>query len=241
MKRFLLLAIIFTCLLSACADQIIEPKKIEVSPTLEVDLEYVIEGDDVHIQDDKVTLKDMVIEGDLYIDESVGDGEFRLENVEVTGTIYVNGGGENSGYFINARGKDLIISSETNPYLVLSMNSSLEGISVATDCGITTDSEGIEHVKINNSKTQEAVNVLLTGNYPDVSIESTANVMIDGTVSLMTVLKEAEMTSIDMVDTSKVYFYSCNGQSVTVLGGIIVEAWINAECCSLPENVENKK
>lgn len=79
----------------------------------------------------------------------------------------------------------------------------------------------------------------MKGEYPEVSIESTAKVKIDGIVSLLTVLKRAGMTSIDMVDTSKVYYYSCYGQSVSIHGGSIVEAWINAEYCSLPANVES--
>jgi len=44
-----------------------------------------------------------------------------------------------------------------------------------------------------------------------------------------------------MVDTSKMYFYSSYGKSVTIHGGTIVEAWINAEYCSLPTNTETIK
>lgn len=238
MKKVLLLLITVTLLLAACTQETAETQDTATVPVKEINLGYVEDNNDIHITDAGTTLKNMVIEGDLYIDETVGEGEFYLENVEVKGTIYVNGAGPNSGYLINVTGNQMHIESKTNPNIKLSMGSSLQSINIANDCSVYTDGEGIEHVKINNAKSQEAVNVLLQGSYPDVSIESTANVTIDGKVSLMAVLEKAGMTSIDMVDTSKMYFYSCYGQSVTVHGGAIVEAWINAEYCSLPENVE---
>ncbi|QKS43852.1 S-layer homology domain-containing protein [Paenibacillus cellulosilyticus] len=43
-----------------------------------------------------VTLKDAVIEGDLYITEGVGEGDVTLDNVTVKGETHVNGGGEHS-------------------------------------------------------------------------------------------------------------------------------------------------
>lgn len=43
-----------------------------------------------------VTLKDLIINGDLIIGDGVGDGEVTLDNVTVTGRMVVRGGGENS-------------------------------------------------------------------------------------------------------------------------------------------------
>jgi len=48
---------------------------------------------DIHITADGVILKNVILNADLYIDESVGDGHIELYNVEVNGTVYVNGGG----------------------------------------------------------------------------------------------------------------------------------------------------
>ena len=52
-----------------------------------------------------VVLKDMTITGNLYIAQGVGDGDVTLENVEVTGEVFVEGGGLNS---INLNGKTAI-------------------------------------------------------------------------------------------------------------------------------------
>ncbi|MBD3921678.1 S-layer homology domain-containing protein [Paenibacillus sp. PR3] len=44
-------------------------------------------------------LKDMKISGDLYITEGVGEGEVTLSNVQIEGSVFVEGGGEHSVIF----------------------------------------------------------------------------------------------------------------------------------------------
>ncbi len=56
----------------------------------------------VRIVSPGVTLQNMNIEGDLTIEESVGDGEVFLKQVSVKGTTAVNGGGANSVHFENS-------------------------------------------------------------------------------------------------------------------------------------------
>lgn len=208
------------------------------SDTANADASYVKDGDDIHIVKDGAELKDMTIEGDLYIDESVGEGEYTLENIVIKGTLYVNGSGQNSGHLISVQGTRLIVSSKTNPRIVCDMDTSFEGVQIASDCIIETESENINNVTVNNSETQEAINVTMKGTFPKVTLESTANVTLEGNISLMSVLKNAGLTDINMVDDSKMYFFSTYGKSVTIHGGTIIEAWINAEDCSLPENVD---
>lgn len=193
------------------------------------------EEGNIHITESGTTLSNMDIDGDLYIDESVGDGEFTLEDINISGTLHINGGGSNSGYLINVTGTDMTVESKDGTRVVCT-NTSMDGVQLLADCIIESDGSDIKNISVGSSDTADAIEVLLKGEYPDVTIESTANVTIDGKVSLMTVLEKAGMTSIEMVDDSKCYFYSCYGQSVTVTGGTIIEAWINAEYCSLPEN-----
>ena len=119
---------------------------------------------------------------------------------------------------------------------VVCTDTSMEGIQLFADCIVENSGSEIKNVTVGSSETEEAINAIIKGDYPEVTFESTANVTIDGKVSLMTVLEKAGMTSIEMVDESKCYFYSCYGQSVTITGGAIIEAWINAENCSLPED-----
>lgn len=200
--------------------------------------DYIVDGDDVHIVASGAHLADMDIQGDLYIDETVGDGEYTLENIVIHGDLIVQGSGPNSGHMINVQGTRIIIQSTTNPRVVLDMETSFDGVQIASDCIVDSQGGQINNVTIHNEKTAEAVNVLMRGEYPDVSIESTANVTLDGEINMMRVLEKAGLTDIHMIDASKMYFFSTYGQSVTVRGGTLIEAWINAEYCSLPDNVE---
>jgi len=225
----------------------IQPTESDIQPTEsdisdDIDTQPVESGivfsdnGDIHITESGVILSDIGVEGDLYIDETVGEGDFTLQDVEIIGTLFINGGGENSGYLINVTGNEMAVSSEYGTRVVCA-NTSMGGVHLLTDCSIETDGDGLENVTV-GSEAQDPIKVLLKGDYPEVTIESAAQVTVSGSVSLLAVLEGAELTSIDMVDDSKVYFYSCYGQSATVTGGAIIEAWINAEYCSLPENTD---
>lgn len=43
-----------------------------------------------------VILKDMIISGNLYLAEGIGTGDITLDNITVKGTVFIEGGGENS-------------------------------------------------------------------------------------------------------------------------------------------------
>ncbi|WP_246098556.1 S-layer homology domain-containing protein [Saccharibacillus brassicae] len=56
-----------------------------------------------------VTLKNMVIEGDLILGEGIGSGDAFLDGIEVKGRVLVHGGGENSIHFNDSVLVDVII------------------------------------------------------------------------------------------------------------------------------------
>lgn len=60
-----------------------------------------------------VTLRNMVIHGDLLLAEGIGNGDAFLENVKVTGKVTVQGGGENSIHFDNSVLVDIIIDKKS--------------------------------------------------------------------------------------------------------------------------------
>lgn len=60
-----------------------------------------------------VTLKNVTVTGDLIIGDGVGDGEARLDNVKVEGTVIVRGGGENSVYFQDC---ELVLIKVAKPF-----------------------------------------------------------------------------------------------------------------------------
>lgn len=70
-----------------------------------------------------VTLQNLVIKGNLTIDEAVGEGDVSLNNVTVTGELYIKGGGSNSvkinggGY-----GKVFVMKQADTPVRLLAIN-----------------------------------------------------------------------------------------------------------------------
>jgi len=60
-----------------------------------------------------VTLKDVTIDGDLIMADGIGDGDFRISNVHVTGKIIARGG-EGMNYFVNVTADGKVIVNDPN-------------------------------------------------------------------------------------------------------------------------------
>ncbi|MDR1131186.1 MAG: S-layer homology domain-containing protein, partial [Oscillospiraceae bacterium] len=63
----------------------------------------------VVINTDGAAVKNLKVNGGLIVAAGVGEGETYLENVEVAGGVYVEGGGEDSVYFNNCTIRELVI------------------------------------------------------------------------------------------------------------------------------------
>ena len=78
-----------------------------------------------------VVLKDMTIEGDLYLAEGIGNGDVTLNGVNVKGQVFVRGGGENSIHIANSKIKNMIIvKTSDNVRVVFGENVEVENIEV---------------------------------------------------------------------------------------------------------------
>jgi hypothetical protein len=63
----------------------------------------------VTVSVEDVTLQNMIIDGDLYLAEGIGEGDVTLDNITVTGDTIVKGGGENSIIIKNSSLKNLYV------------------------------------------------------------------------------------------------------------------------------------
>ncbi|MFA9380392.1 MAG: hypothetical protein ACERKO_04965, partial [Acetanaerobacterium sp.] len=94
-----------------------------------------------------VSLSNKTITGNLIIDKGVGDGNVSLQNVAVSGTIYVYGGGEHSIYLDNVTAEKLISASTvSHPRIVA------KGSTVIKKTEIRYDTL-LEHSKLNATAT----------------------------------------------------------------------------------------
>ena len=101
-----------------------------------------------------VILKDMVIEGNLYLGEGIGDGDVSLEGIEVKGKVFVDGGGENSIKSKYSKFYDRIVVSASNPVRVV-----INGDAVKVEAMPDTE-------------------VILTGKFEDVIVAPNVNMTI---------------------------------------------------------------
>ncbi|WP_296561866.1 YDG domain-containing protein [uncultured Acetobacterium sp.] len=108
---------------------------------------------DVIITATEVTLQNLTIEGNLIIDEAVGDGDVTLNNVTVSGELRVRGGGKNSIH-INGGDYQNILVEKTPTGVVRIVVAGLDGIPFV----LSEDAAGQE--------------VILEGNFDSVTVNA---------------------------------------------------------------------
>lgn len=87
-----------------------------------------------------VTLKDMMIKGDLIIAEGVKDGDFNLENVKISGAMYVYGGGINTITLSGSLVSKIVVDKPESKVRVLSDNKVMD-IVVEKHTGLILDGD----------------------------------------------------------------------------------------------------
>ena len=162
---------------------------------------YIVDGDDIHITKDGAVLSDKTIEGDLYIDASVEDGEVTVKSTTVNGTIYILGGGENTVYFISMYGYSTIIRNDDNTRLLVEGNSSLGELlfqsSGTVEHNNSYDSP-FDAVTIANHDSTAKINANLKGDYNNVNVGSNADVNVDGNVNDMYVAPNIDDVNVSI-------------------------------------------
>lgn len=96
-----------------------------------------------------VVLKNMTIEGDLYLAEGIEKGDVTLDRVNVKGQVFVRGGGENSIHIANSKIKNMVIvKTSDNVRVVFGENVEVENIEVDENSIVVVE----KGAKINNLK-----------------------------------------------------------------------------------------
>ena len=96
-----------------------------------------------------VTLKNTVINGNLYLTEGIGDGHVTLENVQVKGTTKVSGGGENSIIFSHCRLGTVLVDVPDKSRVRLGIQGSMLNTLIIDSAATVTDQGVIQTAYIN--------------------------------------------------------------------------------------------
>ncbi|TVY11181.1 S-layer homology domain-containing protein [Paenibacillus cremeus] len=163
-----------------------------------------------------ITLKDMTVEGNLYITPGVGEGNITLEGVTVKGKTYVAGGGANSLHLVNSKLGTMVTEKKNDkPVRVeLQGNSSIEQAKLGSSTKLETTklaagAKGIQKVEVIKA-IAKGIETTLSGNFPNVIVSADANVQLlsgsienmETTGSFTITVKTASGASITKVKTA---------------------------------------
>lgn len=197
-----------------------------------------------------VNLKDMVISGDLYLTEGIGDGNVELDGVTVKGRTFIKGGGEkgggeNSVIIKNSslEGTVVVLKQDGKVRIVAMGKTEIEKLQLISGAILQEKDlagEGFRSIEILEI-TSEGQEIILEGDYEDIIVESpgvSINV-INGTVGNLTISKEADGTSVTINENAAVANLVTDA-GVTIIGGEnIKNAKINAAGVSIDKEPEN--
>jgi hypothetical protein len=124
-----------------------------------------------------VTLKNMVIEGDLLLAEGIGDGEVYLDGVEVKGKTIIKGGGENSIYFKDSVLVTVIVNKNDGRIRIVAQGDTkvvdlqLESYVKVEEDGLTNNSPGFTNVTLTSGiqNVNQDLQVQLEGSFETVN------------------------------------------------------------------------
>lgn len=174
------------------------------------------------VYNDGTELKDMVIEGDLIIAKTVGDGNVYLTNIEIKGGIQIYGGGINSLYFKNVKVAKIEVLKD-KVRLVFEDGSIVEDIEVGTETVIENKDGEIQRITISDKE-----GVVLSGNLGEVTISGTDKVT----------LKDAVITKLIVEDKVTIYGKGTIKTLEAKADGITYEAAVKVDKVVLGEGVK---
>ncbi len=173
-----------------------------------------------------VTLRNTIIEGDLLLGNSIGDGDVELRDVTVQGKTIVNGGGPNSIIMYNFNGQTVVVEvpDGANVRLVAQGNTtvadvSMEGNGMLQEAALT--GTGFINVAI-----PAGAQVTLSGDFQQVNIEGTgANITVaSGNITTLSIPENAVNAQVNLASGTIVSTLNANAPANVTGQGQITNA-----------------
>lgn len=201
----------------------------------------------VTINTANVTLTNMVIDGGMYLAESIGNGEITLDNVTVKGKVLIKGGGSNSIKIKDSKLGQVVVDKKDGVVRVVCIgNTSVGKVDLKSGTRLE-ESEltgaGFEDITIGHDMPAGSI-VQLVGDFNECMVDSSVTVQIlRGSVSRLTISESAPNTKIKISGPAKIVELIVNSAATITGNGKIVTASINAADTSIenaPYNVNIK-
>ncbi|MGI6330653.1 MAG: S-layer homology domain-containing protein, partial [Zhaonellaceae bacterium] len=184
----------------------------------------------VTIASDGITLRNVIINGDLLIAEEVGDGEVKLKNVTVKGEVIVKGGGPNSVELEDCNIPKITVSKD-GVRIVASGNTRVSIVTLETGAILvqtTVTGSGFEEVTITEEVPANA-KITLSGDFENITVEANrVNVEVEsGTIKELNITEDAEDTTVTVSKEAKVETMTINAPVEVKGEGTVAEANVN--------------
>lgn len=168
-------------------------------------------------------LKDMKISGDLYITEGVGEGEVTLSNVQIEGSVFVEGGGEHSVIFnsVDVNGA-LVVNKYNGKVRILATGSTSVSVTRLESGALLVTKElsggGFETVEI-PADVAAGQEIILDGTFNKVvNQSSTAEITANGSIKELVTETDTNLkgnVKVEKVTNENGSSASVNDQPVT--------------------------
>ena len=194
-----------------------------------------------------VTLQNVRIAGDLWIAESVGDGDVTLKGVTVEGKTFIRGGGASSIRLIDTGLGTVIVNKKTGEVRIVAAGStSVRQVLVESGAILAEEEvtgEGFGDVTVTADPETGTPVVSLNGDFTSVVIEAPdVTVQIQGgTVAELTVAANAAGATLDVADDAKVEHLVLESEASVTGGGQVVNAIVHSPGAAFerePDNLE---
>ncbi|MBP1994060.1 DUF4838 domain-containing protein [Paenibacillus eucommiae] len=168
---------------------------------LEEDQTETIHGD-VVISSKAVTLRNMIIKGQLTLTDGIGEGDVRLDRVKVEGQTTINGGGTHSVYIRDSQLGNVIIDKKLSPVrVVLEGNTTIGAVSIHSAATLehaaVVSGGGVHSVQVSASLPAGS-KVILNGQFDRVEVEaSDARIeLLHGVINKLVIKSQASGTTL---------------------------------------------
>ena len=184
-----------------------------------------------------ITLKDTIITGDLYLTEGIGTGDVSLDNVQVLGLTYVNGGGTNSILVKDSKLGAVRIKAPQQVRLVAQGLTTISSVDAKTGAKLEErdlTGTGFKEVFVNtlpNSKME------LIGNFDQVNVAA-PQIKLElsqGSIQKIILAKESHGTNLILAPKTKVDTFVAHSTAKVTGEGTIHTADINVNGVELAQ------
>ncbi|HHV72582.1 MAG TPA: hypothetical protein GXX38_08260 [Clostridia bacterium] len=178
-----------------------------------------------------ITLRNIQINGNLYLTAGIGEGSVTLEKVTVQGKTVVNGGGENSIILKDSSLGEVIVNKKDGKVRVVAQGNTRITL-VRVESGASLEEEGIIGDGFGNITIYlvQGEEVELAGSFETISLQSPGTVLkiAEGSVSSLQISQEAAGAKVEIADQAQVTGLEINAPATVSGSGKIERAIIQA-------------